>query len=325
LRLIPDEDLYQGFFYYVLNWGDYLAEGGTLEAAAQTGQSPNPFSPQATEDDRKIITRASFHCARALGDMKVAPSEAGRQFFGLTAETSWKPVPPEELRQRQLGDQHADERAMIVRQELDNLRFQLGQTSFDALDSYVRSIYQASRGRLVRGRLTDRQMLANYLHYVAWLDSPLANVRHHPPGLSMADPMEEVPTEEDRTELRAAEQAASGLSDSQEAALHRLADEFLTALLEAGKRTFPPGVPASGPLAAVEAAAAAIPSTDPPAVKERRRFIANLYVDQMKSKLDSVTLGVVEKRAHVLYGAVRIPEVVPVTDSDSKPKALVQR
>lgn len=300
LRRVPDAAIYQNYFYYVVAWTHYLLDGGTPKAAANAGNSPDPFPTEMNLTDYNTVTQVAYEGVRSLGDYmaKVEPSEQGRQMFGLTPENSWKPVPAYEQRLRDIGDRREDERSAIVDTEIAQLQIRLGKVVFGWLDARVHDMYHTVPGRLVREPLTTNQMVANYFRYTVWLNRNLGKG--------------DTTSEHEKAMMRADEQKAAGLNDDEEVLLLQVSDDFRQAMLKNHSRKV---------LEAREwAGTTANPTALMPVTSDEGKRITEAHITELKSKLGEASFKRLDKRAHDLYLDVRIARVVPMSDEPPKAK-----
>jgi len=301
---LPDEAIYENYFYYVVGWSHYLSDGGTAEAAARAGRSPYPFPAATNSTDQKAVTHAAYHCVTALGQFmsQLRPYEVGTQ-SSIKPEDLWKPVSSHEQFQRELGDKRVDQRAAIVRKEMEQLRSQLGKTGFHDLDTYVHGLYQASPGRLVREPVPEWRMFVNYLRYIAWLGGSAGRTDVKP---------------QETAKERADEQKTAGLNGDSESILQEVADDYLRTVwkrrteLLVVKVEFGTGHPTK-----IVAPANVVPSAD-------MKRIGEAHMEQLKSRLDKANLKKLDARVHELYGSLTIARVVPLSDTEAKPKTNPQ-
>ena len=300
---LPDEAIYENYSYYVVAWSHYLSDGGTADAAARAGHSPYPFPPGTNSRDQKTVTRAAYHCVTALGDFmaQLRPYEVGSQ-SSLRPEDMWKPVSDHEQFQRELADKRVDQRAAVVRKELDQLKLQLGKSGFHDLDTHVHGLYQASPGRLVREPMPEWQMFVNYFRYIAWLSGSAGRTDMN---------------REDTARERADEQKACGLDDDSESILQNVADDFLRTVrqrrskLQRAKIDF-----------GMYPATAAVRAVMLPAAEMKR--IGEAHMEQLKSRLSKESAKKIDARVQALYGFLTIEKVLAVSDTEAKPKTNPQ-
>ena len=295
-RPVTDDQLYPEYFRYLIAWDKYLSAGGTPVAAAKRGMSPDPFPVETNERTRKIVTLAAYDCGRALqrSMMELQPELTTRVQAPAAAAVAPRFLPylvlgppsPQALR----IERSEDARAKIVTSRLEDLRLQLGTTSFLELDSYVHGLYHVGPGR--REPVPESARFERYLRYIASLDEFSSNDGKE--GKAAA-------------RLRSDEQQACQMSDKDESVLEQVADDYqqelaaqrlinLTVLGELGTNY---SVPSGWPLESGTRA-------------EERKGIADSHIEQLRSRLAEASFHKVEERAHLVYEFAVPRRVVPL-------------
>jgi hypothetical protein len=214
-RPVTDDQLYSEYFRYLIAWDKYLSAGGTPVAAAKGGMSPDPFPVETNEKTRKIVTLAAYDCGRALqrSMMELQPESTTRVQAPAAAAVAPRffpylvlgPPSPQALR----IERSEDARAKVVTSRLEDLRLQLGTTSFLGLDRYVHGLYHVGPGR--REPMPESARFERYLRYIASLDEFASNDGED--GKAAA-------------RLRSDEQQACKMSDKDESVFEEVADDY---------------------------------------------------------------------------------------------------
>lgn len=174
LRLVTDEQLYSQYFRYVVAWENYLSDVGTPTSVQATGSlSPDPYPAKMSESKRVIVAMAAYDW-RDKEQQSPTKAELPDTSIRVGRMVPYRMLGPP-LSQMQRMRQRADERAAIVKSQIENLRLRLGKNSFDRLDGYVHGLYHASAGKLVVEPLPETAMCTRYLRYIASLDKYAAS------------------------------------------------------------------------------------------------------------------------------------------------------
>jgi hypothetical protein len=299
-RPMTDEQVYPRYFLYVKRWDECLA--GDQWPASKVEEFPDPYPAGMNENQRKIVTLIAYEWEKTPREPVSTMGAPGTATApGFAPEMTWARMQELMQRRRQMADAR-DERARLVETQVNNLRLQLGKTSFHGLDDYVHELFHAIPGRLVREPLTEFSMYSRYLHYIASLDKFAANGGEDGKEAARA---------------RDVEQEACWLSDKEEGILQHVAEDFQKDIKEHPPRPVPGAVRVAGD-PAINSVGQAAPST--PFAEERKRIIES-HIAQLKSDLGEAGFKKIEKRARALYESDGPGRVIAVDALETESKA----
>jgi hypothetical protein len=298
-RPVADEMFYPRYFRYVERWDRCLGDGQWPEETME--RYPDPYPQEMNDDQVEAISVMAADWVETQREETVAGTLTGTPSpLAAVRATTWAQA-QEAMQRRQTMIERREERAKLVDARIGSLKLALGTKMFRAFDDYAHELFNAIPGQMVRQQLPENAMLARYLRLIATMDKYASDKDDDGRAAAKA---------------RADEQAACGLSDTDEQVLRDMADSLSTL------RGPTVGLRArrveSSEIAATDAQEetpadqpAAVPALAP---EERTRSFVS-FMDRVQSNISKPGFARLEARLHVLYDSEGMNRVVAKDDT----------